>query len=139
MRIGDRIKQVALEVGMSHNRIAAQLGEVLSDRNFRLILAGRTLNPSIKSVSAIASALGVPTDYLTVGVEGIIQPQDADPADAAGVSPPENLQAVLSPKVRKRLERSGVDLGRLVNLLQRALDAGVHLDDVLAAATGKDD
>lgn len=135
MLIGERIREVARESGVSFNRIAARLGEDLSGRNFRLILAGKTRNPSIRSVAAIARALGVSVDCLTLGVEGIAQPG----ARGVGERSLDLPSAVLWPDLLARLEESGVSLEQLVHLLGQARDAGVSLEDVVAAVIGEPD
>lgn len=81
MTLGERIKQVAAERGVSGNELARRIG--MDRRTLGRILSGETPNPGIQFVAAIAvDGLGVTLDYLLAGVdEFATAPRDIDPAE----------------------------------------------------------
>jgi transcriptional regulator with XRE-family HTH domain len=64
--LGDRIRQTRLDYGMSQAELARRIG--ISKTAMNQIESGKTPDPQVSRIIAIAEVLGVSTDFL-VGLE----------------------------------------------------------------------
>jgi transcriptional regulator with XRE-family HTH domain len=99
-RIGRHIRKAREAIGMSQNEAALAAG--LSPRTFRDLEAGRT-NPSLATMAAVVSALGLRLDDLVETAK--IEPTDCDYTPADDAASKDNLltRTLAEPRMQARI------------------------------------